>query len=135
MAEAEAARKEIERAKHRVQVKLTDARPAVEGPGVVARETFADLDGNLYELEYVLYAGGDLTRAVCRKRPDFGPASLNKGYSIHDSHLHADGTICLGMPNTLGFEEAVDRARFWANAYTFLIRYGLEETRRVVPDW
>ena len=127
---------QTERAKRRVKARLPNARICVTGHAVIAAEWFKDLDGKSYRLEYVLRDSGDRTKAYCRSKPSFLLWFWKRRhYSFSECHLHEDGTICLGTPNVMSFERAVDRARFWANTYTFLIQHGLAETRRTIPEW
>lgn len=126
----------IEGTKLRVRRKLPDASIRVSGRTVIASEWFQDLDGNSYRLEYHVADGGEQTKVYCQQRPSFWWLFWKKkDYTLHESHLHEDGLICLGSPNVMPIEDAVERARFWANCYTYLIQHGLVETRRLVPEW
>jgi hypothetical protein len=121
----------LDRAQQRVLAKLPTAAPRVVGATVLAAEAFADLEGNEYDLEYVLVSGGDHTRAYCRRMPPF---ARRDQFTVYQSHLHPDGLICLGV-SAMPFEAALERARFWCNVTTFLFQHGIDATRAAVPEW
>ncbi len=81
-------------------------------------EDVTDPDGRMYRLEYQTDLDGQKVIAFCRHNP-WGSNSLG----VHDSHLFGSGQICLGTRD-YSLEDAVQRARYWATAYSYLREHG-----------
>jgi hypothetical protein len=89
-----------------------------EGGREVFIEDHRDPDGRWYRLEYQSDSQGRNAVAYCR----YNPWGTNT-YGVHQSHLFPDGRICLGN-GEFNLEAAVQRARFWCTAYSYLREHG-----------